>query len=533
MKTIQLLSAVFLGCWAWAAAQGNGEIIFLSGNVSLSNPSGGIRIPAMGARVNPGDTLTTGRDSAVHLRMDDAALLALRPNSRLKIEAYSAQGVAADKVELRLYSGSVRSVAGWIGRDYPEHYVVHALGTYIGVRGGCDHEPLVVSDGPGTGVFDRVNCGESVLESRYGRVLVPNGNAAFSPARGESGPELLPSIPARYAASRHEALIEAEKAELEHRRDQILKQRREESAKKGIERDGKARIGSLDDARLARLALDEMLRAYEKGDSNWIRNRLDPSLIGYQKFLDDMETENRLCKQMQIHLLDTQVQAAPDIAIVQSGWEKRCSLLPDYKPVLITGQSAFLMHKNNNVWSLVQFGSGNQTPACAARGNFLVCTSTGSPFVTSAESLSRTYAYTPGASGNSGNSGIGGALGSLTANGPALTSCPAISAAALTTPLAANLVVNDPDRAGALSLAVVISNSQGERETLSLTPATVGGSQFVLAAGALPVRNQFPVQNNGVIEQRPVGASCIPWTVTYSDPLTPSGPQDVFVVVGP
>lgn len=529
MKPLQPLLTSLLGLLVWGNVYANGEIVFLDGNVSLANATGGIRIPASGGRVKPGDTLTTGRDGEVHIRMDDAGLLALRPGSRLKIETYNARGLDSDKVELRLYAGSVRSVVGWIGREYPGRYVVHAPGADIGVRGGCDHEPRVVTEGAGAGVFDRVLCGESVLETRFGALDVPAGNAAFVAAGGESAPELLPSIPARYAGSRNEAHIEEAKAALDRARDDLLKRKRAESASQGLDRDGRPKIGNFNDARLARLALEEMLRAYEQGDIDWIRNRLDPSLIGYQKFLDDMATDTRLCKQMRFHLTDTQVQVAPDIAIVQTRWEKRCTLMPDFKPVLITGNTSFLLHKNDHVWALAQTGGGNATPACALSGGAVVCSTTGSPFTSNLETVSRTYANTPSASGFSG---VGGSLGTLVANGPALTSCPAITAAALATPLSANIVVNDPDKAGAASLSVILGNSQGERESLLLTPATPGGSQFVLAGGQLTVRNQVPIQGNGVIEQNP-GVSCIPWTLTYSDALTPAGPQDVFVIVGP
>lgn len=530
MKTTLFLSmaACLAGLLAGGAALAAGEVMYLRGNVSLSHAGGGVRIPAQGDRVVPGDTLGAGRDSEIHLRMDDEGLIALRPDTRLKIEAYQALGVESDRVELRLYSGRFRSVTGWIGRQRPDHYIVHVGGTEIGIRSGCDHEPMVITEGAGAGAFDRVHCGASYLETPLGTVEVSAGNAAFSPAKGEGGPELLPSVPASYVAARDEALIEETKAALNKSREERLKKRQAESFRKGLDKSGKSRIGDLNDARLARQTLEDMLRAYEQGNLDWIRNRLDPSLIGYQKMLDDMTSDMRLCKQMRFHLTDTQVQAGPDVAIVQTRWEKRCVLLPDFKPLLITGHGSFLMHRNATGWSLVQAGGGG-TPACTQSGGKVTCTSDGSPFTTQTERLSQNYAYTPGASGQSG---IGGVLGALSANGAALTSCPVISAALVPTAANAAIVVTDADRAGASQIQVVITNAQGERETLTLTPTTPGGSQFALASGLLTVANRTPVQGNGVIEQRP-GSVCIPWVVTYTDTLTPSGPQDVFLVVGP
>ncbi len=506
-----------------------GEVIHLRGHVSLSHAGGGLRIPAMGDRVIPGDTLVTGRDSEVHVRMDDAGLIALRPNTRLKVEAYQALGVASDKAELRLYTGRFRSVTGWIGRQFPEHYVIHAGVNEIGARGGCDHEPMQVPDGPGAGTFDRVHCGGSTLTTPYGVAEINAGQVGMGSLQGPDGPDLLPSVPAAYAPARDENLIEQARTELDRQRDELLARRQEESLRKGVDRSGYSKIGDLNDARLARQALEDILRAYEQGNIDWIRQRLDPALIGYQKMLDDMAADSRLCKQMRFHLSDTQVQAGPDVAIVQTRWEKRCVLLPDFKPILITGHTSFLLHRENTGWALVQSGGGNPTPACNQTAGKISCTTDGSPFTSQIERLSQTYAYSPAATGNSG---IGGVLAGLVANGTALTSCSAITAAMVPSSQGASIVVTDADRAGATSLPVVISNAQGERETLTLTPSTPGGSQFILAAGQVIVANRTPSQGNGVIEQRP-GATCIPWVLTYTDPLTPSGPQDVFIVVGP
>lgn len=514
---------------AAACAQAAGEVIHLRGNVSLSHTGGGLRIPSLGDRVIPGDTLVTGRDSEVHVRMDDAGLLALRPNTRLKIEAYQALGVESDKAELRLYSGRFRSVTGWIGRHFPDNYIVHAGGAEIGIKKGCDHEPMVIPDGAGAGVYDRVHCGVTTLQTPFGTLEIAAGNTGFGQGKGPEGPELLPSLPAAYAPARDENLIDPVRAELDHSREQRLARRQAESLRKGLDKSGHAKIGDYNDARLARQALEDILRAYEQGNLDWIRQRLDPAMIGFQKLLDDMGADTRLCKQMRFHLTDTQVQAGPDVAIVQTRWEKRCILMPDFKPLLITGQTSFLLHRHSTGWALVQSGGGSPTPACTQTGGKITCTTNGSPFTSQIEQISQTYAYTPTAVGNSG---VGGVLGSLSANGTALTSCAAISAALVPTPLNAAIVVNDADRAGAASVNVVITNAQGERETIALAPTTPGGSQFSLAAGQLTVARRAPVQSNGVIEQNP-GATCIPWVVTYSDPLTPSGPQDVFVVVGP
>jgi hypothetical protein len=56
--------------------------------------------------------------------MDDNALIAMRANTFLKIEAYRAEGGADDSAVFRLLRGSFRSVTGWIGKNNPKNYAV-------------------------------------------------------------------------------------------------------------------------------------------------------------------------------------------------------------------------------------------------------------------------------------------------------------------------------------------------------------------------------------------------------------------------
>lgn len=508
-------------------ARAVGQVVLTAGNISITGNLGGIRIPAKGEALQEGDTLATGKNGELVLRMDDHGLITLRPNSRLKIEVYKAQGTDDDRVELRLFAGSFRSITGWIGREHPARYVVHARDADIRLKVGCDHEPMVVSDGPGAGVYDKVNCGATVISGPNGDIEVTAGNVGFIPAGLGERPTLLPSLPQAYGAGGSDAWLEEQKAALEKSRPERHREKQKSAQRNGMDASGKPRIADFQDANQALAALEALLRAYEQGNVEWIRARLDPSMIGLQRFLDDMFTDTTLCKQMRIHLLDTQVQAGPELAIVQTSWEKRCVLVPSFTPVLITGHGSFFLHRGSQGWRLVQAGGSSGQPACTAGTGGVTCTSSGSPLTTAMDRIARTYG-----GGIATAPGVGGAVGTLVANGPALTSCPAITAAAVPTPVAANIVVNDPDQAGAAQVRVVISNAQGERETVVLLPAAPGGSQFSLPGNVLTVAKRLPTQANAVLEQLP-GVSCIPWTVSYADPLTPAGPQDVFVVVGP
>jgi len=119
------------------------------------------------------------------------------------------------------------------------------------------------------------------------------------------------------------------------------------------------RLADLDEAKKVQAALDELIRAYETGNVALIRSRLDPAMIGYQRFLDGVvEDSNRLI-QIRIHLKDTQVQAGPDVAVIQTRWEKRFLTATGFTPDLYTGQSQFLLHRGKEGWRVAAFGGDN------------------------------------------------------------------------------------------------------------------------------------------------------------------------------
>lgn len=120
-----------------------------------------------------------------------------------------------------------------------------------------------------------------------------------------------------------------------------------------------ARLADLDEAKKAQAALDELIRAYEVGNVALIRSRLDPAMIGYQRFLDGVVQDSNRLIQIRIHLKDTQVQAGPDVAVIQTRWEKRFLTATGFAPDLYTGQSQFLLHRGKEGWRVAAFGGDN------------------------------------------------------------------------------------------------------------------------------------------------------------------------------
>ncbi len=118
-------------------------------------------------------------------------------------------------------------------------------------------------------------------------------------------------------------------------------------------------VADLAEARKALKSLDEFIRAYEAGNVNLLRAKLDPSLIGYQRLIDGMIQDTNRYKQIRLHLLNTQVLAGPDVAVIQTDWEKRFLDVAGMRPSLFSGHSMFLMHREGDGWRLAAFSGDN------------------------------------------------------------------------------------------------------------------------------------------------------------------------------
>ena len=334
-----------------------GQIDLVDGNVSVTTVSGQTRAPAKGERIEAGDAISTGRGGEIHVRMDDNALIALRSNSFLKIEAYKADGNADDSAVFRLLRGSLRSITGWIGKNNPQRYALYTPTATVGIR-GTDHETLVVENGTEAGTYDKVNTGETELLTTHGKVAVLPGKAAFASKAGQA-PVVLASIPALFVPGKNEAAVETSKKALEDTRDERWLQKQKDNERAGGGRTGSPKIGDPEEARKALIGFENFLRAFEAGDVSTLRQRLDPAMIGYQQLLDNITYGNNECKQMRVNLFNTQVQAGPDLAVVQTSWEKRCLYMPTFSPKLASGRATVLLHRGANGWQFAAITAGN------------------------------------------------------------------------------------------------------------------------------------------------------------------------------
>ncbi|MGH8736044.1 MAG: FecR family protein [Burkholderiales bacterium] len=185
-----------------------GTVEFASGDSMITPQVGDSRLVAKGSEVHEGDTIVTFEGGEAQLHMLDGAYLMVRENSRIKIEAYVADGGDKDRSILDLIKGTVRSITGWIGKYNRAAYEIRTpILVTIGVR-GTDHEVTYIPPGDPRGepgVYDKVNEGKAFMRLGSEVVEVPPQRAVFSawgaiPHR----PRLLASIPAFFKPGPHE-----------------------------------------------------------------------------------------------------------------------------------------------------------------------------------------------------------------------------------------------------------------------------------------------------------------------------------------
>jgi len=210
-------------------------------------------------------------------------------------------------------------------------------------------------------------------------------------------------------------------------------------------------VGGLDEMHRARAALDELLRAYESGNVAGFRRLLDPSMVGYQVFLEGVRRDMAAYRNLRINLTDTQVTAGPDLAVIQTAWEKRFLSAADFSPGIYTGRSTLLLHREGTGWRLSAVAQDN-------------------PFASASGVLAR-FTVRPSI----------------------------INPNMIAGPVAPRLEVVDPDMAGVAAVSVMVSTTAGDRETLSLPAVSPGVFQLGLGQGQL-LLDPAAHPGNGIIE---------------------------------
>lgn len=177
-----------------AQPQTAGQVIWASGQVSSINPDKIARPLAKGDIVHPGETISTGPDSHVQILMTDQGLIAVRPDSSLRLTSYTYQGRndGSERAVIDLIKGGIRSITGAIGGANKDNQILRGGGALVGIR-GTDHETFLQAN---AGLYDRVTLGGTYLRTSQGRVDLEPGQVGFasfrtSPSRMSGTPEFM------------------------------------------------------------------------------------------------------------------------------------------------------------------------------------------------------------------------------------------------------------------------------------------------------------------------------------------------------
>lgn len=138
---IALSMASGLGTAAWAQTQTNATVAnatAVEGTVYVTRADGRQGILARGSALGVGDALSTTRNSTVRLRFTDGGETAVRPDSRITVQAYryAREAPQEDNLILGLFKGGLRAITGSIGkRGNQDAYRLNVSTATIGIRG--------------------------------------------------------------------------------------------------------------------------------------------------------------------------------------------------------------------------------------------------------------------------------------------------------------------------------------------------------------------------------------------------------------
>lgn len=189
--------ALFLPLSVMASA---GKVVIAQGEVYALDSNDEQRSLARRSDVNEGDTLVTGVDGSLQIRFNDNAVLALSPDSRLRISEYHGRNASNDKeqVLMDLLAGGFRTITGHIGSTDRDAYQVRTPNASIGIR-GTHYEALLAEASLLLGVYD----GGIIVSNESGSLnLGLGGNFLFAEVGPASAPRGLLEPPARLNQAR-------------------------------------------------------------------------------------------------------------------------------------------------------------------------------------------------------------------------------------------------------------------------------------------------------------------------------------------
>lgn len=189
-------------CWAQISA---GKVMAATGTAKAVDAKGHERVLEKGADIYSGDKVVTAAGALVQIRLADGGYMSVRSGTEMVFDrfVYDDKDASKSNFLVSLVRGGFRSITGLIGRTNPGAYQIRTSTATVGIR-GTDHEPMVIPDQPGMaalgapGLYDKVNEGETFIQSKGGMLSLKRGDVGFSPLRAGGAPQILTKLPDFY-----------------------------------------------------------------------------------------------------------------------------------------------------------------------------------------------------------------------------------------------------------------------------------------------------------------------------------------------
>lgn len=210
----------------------------LRGEVFAQAKSAAPRKLQVGSTIYVGEQVRAAASSEAVLKTTDAGMIVVRPGAEFLAERFAAEGKSSDRQILRLITGSLRIISGWIGQiNRNEHRVITPTAT-IGIR-GTDHEPYVLPAEMANanyrqGTYDKVNRGSTALEAAGASLVVERGRVGFARDMGSVRtralltlllPVLLDKVPEFYVPGSFDEEVDRYSAEADSHGRRLLERR--------------------------------------------------------------------------------------------------------------------------------------------------------------------------------------------------------------------------------------------------------------------------------------------------------------------
>jgi hypothetical protein len=176
-----------------------GNVIYSHGDVNAQS-NGRSRLLVKGDPICVGETIVTSQSGMAQIRMVDEAIIAVRPETQLRIEKYAYNATDSDASLISLFKGASRFITGKLGKLHPQFDLIKTPNATIGVR-GTDHEATVIlpgnSGGYQSGTYDKVMQGVTYIKTDRGEIDIHPNQVGLA-ADIAKLPTLLKAIPEFY-----------------------------------------------------------------------------------------------------------------------------------------------------------------------------------------------------------------------------------------------------------------------------------------------------------------------------------------------